>query len=433
MCATLSYYIDDLLLTTSHTGTVTSLVYSLHPRPFQSPDQPLVWNRELLYVGGFLSRAVYEIELSAVQKEWTSATQSSPDSPKEETQTKLINRVLHDLKFFMFYPSTPSPDVSNMMEAAFFDCSTNGHFPIVSNKGIRDARTVRLPDATFSGFLKNLPTLPESVLSGASTIVSSLQSRGMIKSINFQDVLQELQSRPLPEGEFVACLNWWINTFRDGDHERLLPIRRQVVDAIILSIESSSDPPKIVPLSSIKHFINPRSTSGNIPLDGPLPDYLLPLSISKLFKPDDLKTCLPWTEFTVAHWISYICSSESFPVEYDINSSPIWAERVIGLIVRVWPTLAVGSKAEILRLLKAKTCMPTSGGMLLPTQAYFPNVNIFGDLPVVTFPGGLAIKGTAEKVLQELGVRKHVELQLIFNRYVTSKFAQFLLLCSFVE
>lgn len=56
--------------------------------------------------------------------------------------------------------------------------------------------------------------------------------------------------------------------------------------------------------------------------------------------------------------------------------------------------------------------------MMLPEQAYFPNVNIFGDLPIVVFHGGLLIKGTLERVLQDIGVRKHVELQLIFNRYV---------------
>lgn len=355
--------------------------------------------------------------MSTIQKEWV-ASQPNSDLSHEETKGRLINRVLHGLKFFMFYSSTPSPDVSSLMESAFFDSSINGHFPIISNKGVRDARSVRLPDPTFSGFLKNLPILPDSVLTGASSMVSSLQSRGMIKSINFQDVLQELQSRPLPQDEFIACLNWWINIFREGDHDRLLLIRTQVIDAVILSIGVGEAPQKIIPLASIKSFINPRSTSGNIPLDGPLPDYLLPLSVSKLFKPEDLKTCFPWTEFTIVQWISFVCGSETFPIEYDINSSPLWAERVIGLVIRVWPTLTASSKAEIVQLLRTKTCMPTSGGMLLPTQAYFPNVNIFGDLPVVTFPSGLTIKGSAEKVLQELGVRKHVELQLIFNRSV---------------
>ncbi|KAF8894925.1 hypothetical protein CPB84DRAFT_1816083 [Gymnopilus junonius] len=358
---------------------------------------------ELLYIGGLLSRAIYEFEMSTIQKDWV-ASRLNPGLPHEETETRLINRVLHGLRFFMFYPSTPSSDVSGLMESAFFDSSVNGYFPVISNKGVQDARSVRLPDPTFSGFLKNLPILPNSVMTGAPTIVSSLQSRGLIKPINFQDVLQELQSRPLPQDEFVACLTWWINIFREGEHDRLLPIRAQVIDAVILSIESDEVSKKI-------YFINPRSTTGIIPIEGPLPDYLLPPSIN-------LRNCFPWTEFTVVQWISFISGFEKFPAEFDINSSPAWAERVIGLLIRVWPTLTASARVEIVQLLKSKTCMPTSGGMLLPGQAYFPNVNIFGDLPVVTFPSGLAIKGTAEKVMRELGVRKHVELQLIFNRMV---------------
>ncbi|KDR75405.1 hypothetical protein GALMADRAFT_227055 [Galerina marginata CBS 339.88] len=375
-----------------------------------------VWNKELLFIGGLLSRAVYEFELLSVQEQWD-ASKSGLDVLDEAIKGRLIGRVLHALKFFMFYPSTPSPDVSSLMESAFFECSLDGHFLIVSNKGVRDVRSVRLPDPTFSGFLKDLPTLPDAVATGAPLMISSLQTRGMVKSINFQDVLQELQSRPLSQGEFVACLNWWTSIFQ-GDRDRLLPVRTQVINAVILSVEQGNGDQKIIPLASIKSFINPRTPSGNIPLDGPLPDYLLPIAISKQFKPDILSTSFPWTEITIPQWLSFVCESKALSAEYDINLSPPWSERVIGLIIRVWPTLTASSKAQIVQLLRMKTCIPTSAGMALPTQAYFPNVNIFGDLPVVTFSSGLVIKATTEKVLQDLGVRKHVELQLIFNRMI---------------
>jgi hypothetical protein len=54
----------------------------------------------------------------------------------------------------------------------------------------------------------------------------------------------------------------------------------------------------------------------------------------------------------------------------------------------------------------------------VPTQAYFASVSLFRDLPTVTMPSGANIKGALEKVLQSLGVRKHVELQIVFDRSV---------------
>lgn len=374
-----------------------------------------VWNKELLHVGGFLSRATYEFELSAVREQWeASSTGLSP--PDKIIQTRLMDRVVHALKFFMFYTSTPSSEVSSLMEAAFFSCATDGHFPIMTSKGVRDVKDVRLPDPSFAGFLKDLPTLPDEIMVGAPGIVSSLQARGSIKAIDFQDVLKELQSRPLSEDEFVACIKWWIEIFTDSDRSRLLPIRTQVLNSIVITVGQIDSTQKVIPLATIKSFINPRSPCGSIPIEGPLPESLLPISVSKLFKPEILSSCFPWAELALVQWLSFICKSSEFPVEYDITASPMWSERVIGIITRAWPSLPAGSKAEVVQILRIKTCIPTSAGLKLPHEAYFPSVNIFGDLPVVTFQSGSVIKGTLEKVLQEIGVRKHVELQLIFNR-----------------
>ncbi|KAF9562769.1 hypothetical protein CPC08DRAFT_749290 [Agrocybe pediades] len=375
-----------------------------------------VWNRELLYVGGFLSRAAYEFELLSVKETWGTAT-SGPDSPDPDVRTRLTARVLHALKFFMFSPSTPSGEVSNLLEAAFFDCSLNGQFPIITNKGVLDIGAVRLPDSAFAGFLKELPVLPDSIVAEASSIVSSLQSRGMVKAINFQDVLRELQQRPLTEDEFSACMTWWISIFQAGERERLYPVRTQLINSVILTTTQNNDQ-KVIPLSSIKSYINPKTLSSSIPMDGPLPDYLLPVSISKLFKPEVLSTCFPWSELTVVQWVAFLCEASNLPAVYDMTLSPPWAEKVIGVITRAWPSLSAGSKSEIAQLLSEKKCIPTSVGMVLPSQAYFPNVNIFGDLPVVVWSTGAPIKGASERVLQDLGVRKHVDLQIIFNRMI---------------
>ena len=371
-----------------------------------------------MYIGGFLARSAYEFQLATVHEQWN-ALYSHDTQPNQEIQSHLTSQVLHALKFFTFHPSTPSSDVSIVMEDGFFSCATRGQFSIISTKGVRNSKDVRLPDPIFSGFLKELPTLPDDIVVGAPFVVSSLQRRGMITEITFQDVLRELQARPLAVKEFIACLEWWIGVCREGDHERLLPIRKQLQDAIILTIEAQGpEDSQVISLASIKSFINPKSSNGGIPLDGPLPEYLLPFEVSKAFKPEDLSAAFPLTELTVVQWLDFICNpTATLSAAFDINTSPSWAERVLALVARAWPTLSAQLKEEIYTILHDKTCIPTSRGMQIPSQSYFPNVNMFRDLPVVAFPSGKATNGSLEKVLKGLGVRKHVELQLIFDRY----------------
>lgn len=60
--------------------------------------------------------------------------------------------------------------------------------------------------------------------------------------------------------------------------------------------------------------------------------------------------------------------------------------------------------------------MPTREGARMPGDAYLPSVVLFEDLPLVMLPSGTPIKGSLETLLLALGVRKHVELQMVFTR-----------------
>lgn len=82
-----------------------------------------VWNTELLHIGGYLSRVAYETELSAIARLYAAALQTSSSAlsgPDANLTTWLQSRCLHALKFFTFRPSTPSPEVSRIMQSAFF-------------------------------------------------------------------------------------------------------------------------------------------------------------------------------------------------------------------------------------------------------------------------------------------------------------------------
>jgi hypothetical protein len=375
----------------------------------------IVWNRELLFVGGFLARSAYELELSNVGALWHGGAADT------ELHQWLSARTIHTLKFFTFHQSTPSPEVSSVLEGAFFSCGINDKFPILSTVGVRSASEVRIPDPLFAGFLKQLPVVPDEVLSNARPMIIALQHRNLIKAITFEDVIRELRERPLSEDEMISCLSWWVSLHKQGENVHLLAIRTELLNSAVLAFgQPGSAGERIIPLNSVKSFVNPRGLGAQIPLEGPLPDYLLPPSTSKHFQPDQLLASLPWSELSILEWAQHICkpSVASTNPEFDINMSAPWAEKVLGVIIRTWPSLSNEVKAELVALLKDKTCIPTSSGLKRPEEAYFLNANIFNDLPVVTFASGLAVKGVTEKVLVALGVRKHVDLQIIFNRHV---------------
>ena len=383
--------------------------------------RPTVWNKELLFIGGYLARSAYEIELQIIRSHWD-ALKGGDGAIPSEMRAHFTKQVIHALKFFTFHKSTPSSDVSSLMESAFFAASTKGDFPIVSTQGIRNVRDVRMPDPAFAGFVKNVPMLSDETTTDARVAVLNLQTRGLLKDITFDDVLGELRSRPLSQEEFIACLTWWIGVFQ-GNQERLLSVRRELLDALVLMLDDPTpSSQKLIPLNTIKFFLNPKTSQGIIPLDGPLPPYLLPVAVSKSLKPEALSSCFPWPEFTVMNWVLYITDLQAgtFDAQWDITMSPIWADRVLGVLARAWPSLGAASKDRVCKLLVDKTCIPTSCGMKMPPQAYFPNVNMFQDLPIITLPSGTPIKGPLEKLLQDLGVRKHVELQIVFSRSVVS-------------
>lgn len=358
------------------------------------------------------------MEMATIKQLWLA--QAEAGEVDEQVRSWLTSRCLHALKFFTFHPSTPSSTVSALLEASFFSCSIAHTFSIISSAGIKDAIDVRIPDPTFSAFLKNLPVLPADITSGAHMMVDALRARGMIKEITFADVLDELRSRPLHEAEAVACMKWWVSVWEAGEsaHTNLPQIRQQLIEATILTSDAKDE--QILPLQKIRTFVNLRSMGSIIPLDGPLPDHTLSISVSRNFSPSDLLSAFSWQELTILDWLRYVVSragnSGSKGAEFDITASPIWAERVLNTLARAWPSLARTAQADVVALLADKACIPTRSGLKTPAHSYFPTAHIFEDLPVVTMPKGTQVKGNIEKVLEALGVRKHVDLQVVFDR-----------------
>jgi hypothetical protein len=177
----------------------------------------------------------------------------------------------------------------------------------------------------------------------------------------------------------------------------------------------------ILPLNAVQTFLNMRNMGNFVPVDdgAPLPKHLLPLSASKHFDPADLLSSFPWRELTILEWLKHVLNPDvtRADVQHDISNSAPWAERVFLVLSRAWPSLSKADQNDICLLLKDKACIPTNCGLKVPDESYFSNANVFKDLPIVTLPSGTIIKGPWEKVFIAMGVRKHVELQIVFDRY----------------
>ena len=371
------------------------------------------WNKELLWIGGYLSRLIYELEMQELHTLWS--TTSVKDT---EMRTKLLARGLHALRFFSFRPTTPSAMVGQGMEAAFYGCGNdNKILPIPSTAGILPLSQVRMPNLDIQKFLPDMPVVTTSTIEEASRFVARLREQGLLREISLEDVIRELTSRPLTEHEMVECLRFWENAASMNGYTP--QIRARLLDAAVLIQDNG----KIVPLGVIETFVKPQSSS--IPTDMPLPQHTLPYSITKDLRGNSIYNVFGWTELSILQYIQFLISPQMSSIgqsnvdpETDIRSSPAFAERVLAMLGRAWQSISANQQSAIALELKNVPCIPTKAGFKVPEEAYFEKNLLFDDLPTIALPKNTAIKGGMEKMLLAIGVRRTVNLQLVFSRLI---------------
>jgi hypothetical protein len=391
-----------------------------------------IWNVELLHLGGYLSRVAYETELATISRLYIAALQTSSSAlsgPDANLTTWLQSRCLHALKFFTFRPSTPSPEVSRIMQSTFFNASEM--FSVFSTSGVKPASEIRIRNVEMEKFIKALPVLPREIQDGASDVIAVLQGKNMIKQISFDDVIAEMRGRCFEEDEMIECLKWRVGLPRQAAFDA--HFKEQFVNAGVFRIAgkkadtgdiAKTQEERIVPLLTVKHYIN---TNGLVPLDVPLPTSVLPLKFSttKGMTTSSFFDLFGWGPFSINDWVVYLSSrppAESPDAEHNITLSPIFAERVLSSIAKGWPNISKSNQDDIVQRLSPLSWIPTQLGLKVPSDVYFPAAHVFQDLPMVTLSGPGAMTGKMktpmENLLAAVGVRKHVDLQVVFNRMI---------------
>jgi hypothetical protein len=106
-------------------------------------------------------------------------------------------------------------------------------------------------------------------------------------------------------------------------------------------------------------------------------------------------------------WTSFIVNHEEF------KSNPSFVERNMSIISRNFGNLNKASQASLYTILTKTKCIVTKTGLNFPGESYFKTVDLFADLPIISFEN---VKSVSDTFLKFLGVRDHVDLQTIFTR-----------------
>ncbi|KAH9824771.1 hypothetical protein DFH28DRAFT_941666 [Melampsora americana] len=355
------------------------------------------WNKELLAIGGILARMIYE--------------------------------ALHAMQFFTFHSSTPAGTVSFDTEQSFFQCDRNRTITVPSSSGPQSAINVRLPNPELATFLKNIPVIPMEVTKNAQLMITKLRERRLISEISLEDVFKELENRVFDVDEMRECMTWWIGLTGLQGYDRSI-VQRFLRCAVFQypptspastadSLPASNTAPVvaevIMPMSSVKTFINVKL----IPADVPTPPHCLPFALTKSMSSDSLKRVFGFNELNLLDFTTHLFSAEFSGVD-SISESPVLAEKFLNILAKAWSSLSAELQREISSYLQEKVFIPTRHGMRKSSEAYHSNVTLFQDLAVVCLPSGTPVKGAMEKVLTAIGVRKHVELQMVFSRLLGS-------------
>jgi len=368
------------------------------------------WNIEMLRVAGIACRIAYMSEMDEMKKEIARAVAARKEnSVSRKDAEAMVPHAAHIFNQYNARESTPSTLVGEIIEEAFWECSTNAYIDVLSTSGVLASNRVRVVAEPLS-FLENIPIVPPTLATAAEQFIQKLYTRGLISDMSIKDIRTELEARSLNEAQFTEFLKWSSQQLKNSE---LDPNTIQsLLDSAVFSLDEKSGAGRIIALSQIKTFVG----GTKIPPDMPLPLSTIPFRFSKAIPRVHLEG-FGWEELQLVPWIQFLldgAASGELSQEHDIQKSSGFAAAVLTVISKQWDSLAQNSRSTIVETFNDKTVIPTKLGMRRPTQSYFASVKLFDDLPTIE-----GIHGVKEKVLTALGVRKTIELNYVFDRLMS--------------
>ncbi|KAH7355940.1 hypothetical protein BKA66DRAFT_474469 [Pyrenochaeta sp. MPI-SDFR-AT-0127] len=349
------------------------------------------WNIELLRVAGLACRITYASEMATIQ---TRVGKESIES--------LVPRAIYTFQQYTANASHPSTSLGEKIDEAFWNCSKDRSIDILSTKGVLPSKNVRMPAETLS-FLGEVPMVPQELANGAVTFMLNLHNRGFITELTMQDIRQGLESRALNEDELFEFLKWCGSKLENGEID--IPGSRSLFENTVanIDVQPEKNSGRILALGDISTYVNPARITPSLPL----PSDTIPFNFTKGISLKQLQL-FGWIELSMVRWLRHMTAQ---PQLDDFTKDENLAGSVLSLASKCWEQLDSSSKEVVVKILTPHPIMPTKTGMRRPAESYFPTVKLFDDLPTVK-----TFAGSKEKFLLALGVRKTIDLPMVFDR-----------------
>lgn len=367
------------------------------------------WNVSMLRIAGIVCRLAWTSEMGLVKEKLSRLCSSAGRSKiSQEDVTAAVPEAIHALTQFTFRESTPSSQVGQIVEEAFWTCSKNASIDILSTRGVLPSHLVRIATEVLS-FVEGIPVLPKLLMEGAKAFIDKLADFRIITEITISDIKKELEAKALTGKQLGEFLKWLVLKVRSNEVDQ--STARTLIEVTVANDDDNNNGQgRVLVLGEMKYFVNPS----RIPSELPIPASAMPVKFTKsLFKAN--LEALGWEDLQIVPWLRWLVENTGgrgqLPIEKDLTSSATFATTILQVLSRQWEGLSQSSKGTVVDLLQSRTVIPTKLGMRIPKASYFPSVKLFDDLPVVTGLGNVK-----DKFLVALGVRKTIELGVIFER-----------------
>ncbi|GAQ03548.1 hypothetical protein ALT_0869 [Aspergillus lentulus] len=368
------------------------------------------WNLEMLRAAGIVCRVAWSAEMASIKSRILSKIDSSKSSKiRKDDIVGVLPEAIYTANQFVFRESTPSSVLGQTIEDAFWTCNKNASIEVLSTCGIIQSHQARIAPKDLS-FMDSIPVLPDELVSGAKDFVRKLTDFGLVTEVTVSDIKRELEASTLRPGQVIEFLGWLSRKATSGQLDSF-SIQSLLSVAVANDEDSSGNPARLLVFGDINNFLNPQ----RIPVDLPVPSSVIPFKYSKSLSKQELEV-LGWAELQTVPWIRWLVinagNRDILPLEQDITQTPSFSAQVLPVLSKQWDNgLSQSSKQTIVTLLRSQTVIPTKLGMKRPAETYFSSVRLFDDLPIVH-----GLNSVKEKFLMALGVRKTVELGVIFER-----------------
>lgn len=364
------------------------------------------WNVELLRIAGIVARLSWNSEMNEMR---TKLSREAEISQRHTTNSEQITSILPEALFlhktFTWTESTPTSEVSNIIEEAFWTSSKNMSIDVLSSRGVLPSASVRVVTEEL-GFVQGIPQLPEPLID--TGIVKRLREYGVITDITISDIKSELESRPLDASQLQRFLAWVGHKAYTNEIDYTMVKALLKVAVVNDGLEGN---PSILELGQITHYLNPS----RIPAEMPVPPTTMPFKFTKSMSKTDLDS-LGWQDLHIVPWLKWLFQTTGggkgdLSVDQDITKSADFAKQVLPVLSKQWEGLSLSSKGTVTELMSSHTVIPTKLGMRKPIDSYFSSVKLFEDLPVI-----VGVHSVKDKMLSAFGVRKTIEIGVVFER-----------------